>query len=67
MLDGDIVNCGRPKGRLATLWRNEFKSVIKYVGNSPNGRVMAVTLLSNYKNLCILNVYLPHYNGSIEY
>ena len=67
MHDGDIVNCDKPKGGLAILWRNEFKSVIKYVGNSPNGRVMAATLLDNNKNLCILNVYLPRYNGSIEY
>ena len=35
--DGDIVNCGRPKGGLGILWRNEFKSVIKSVGNSTNG------------------------------
>ena len=30
-------------------------------------RVKAVTLLGNDKNLCILNVYLPCYHGSIEY
>ena len=27
---------------------------------------MAVTLLGNDKNLCILNVCLPYYNGSTE-
>ena len=53
MHDGDVVNCGRPKVGLAILRRNEFKSVIKYVGNSPNGRVMADMLLGNDKNLCI--------------
>ena len=28
---------------------------------------MAVTLLGNDKNVCILNMYLPCYYGSIEY
>ena len=63
----DIVNCDRSKGRLAILWINKFKSVIKYVGNSRNDRVMAITLFVNYKNLCLLNVYLPCYNGSVKH
>ena len=67
MNDWHILNCGRPKGGLAIPWRNEFKSIITYIGNSPYGRILAITLFGNDKNLCILNVYLPCYNGSIEY
>ena len=67
MNDGYIVNCGTPKGGLAILWRNEFKSIIKYLGNTPNGRVMSIMLFGNDKNLGILNVYLLCYNRSVKY
>ena len=59
MDDGDIVHCGKPKGGLAILWRNEFKSIITYIGHSSNSGIVAITSSGNDKNLCIINVYLP--------
>ena len=61
------MNCGRPKGGLAILWRNGFKSIIRYKGNNQIDRVVAIILFGNDKNLYFLNEYLPCYNGSVKY
>ena len=67
MSDSDIVSAGRSYGSLAAFWKNEYSSNIKYLGCSPNKRVMSFQLKCVDMNICKCNVYLPYFENTANY
>jgi exonuclease III len=67
MLDNDVIALGRPKGGLAILWKNMYNPMIRFIGSSLNGRVMAVMFKCKSINVCLFNVYLPCFEYNDEY
>ena len=54
-------------GGLAASWKNECTSNIKYLGCSPNKRVMSFLLKCVDMNICMCNVYLPCFENTANY
>ena len=52
---------------LVALWKNEYTSNIKYLGCSPNKRVMSFLLKCVDMNICMCNVYLPCFENTANY
>ena len=68
MLNDDLLSPGRPHGDLAAFWKKTLSSIVHYVGNSPNYRVMALVVECIDEIICpLINVYLPCFDNSVIY
>ena len=65
MDNSDLLGPGRPQGGLAILWNRQLSYNIRYLGCSPNNRVMAILLEIEHGAICIFNVYMPCFNNNI--
>jgi exonuclease III len=67
MSDDEFVAVGRPKGGISIAWKKSLNSVVKYIGNSLNNRVMAVIIECDTFKICLCNVYFPCFEPTVEY
>ena len=70
MSNDDLLSLGRPHGgglAVGQYWKKKLSSIVHYVGNSPNNRVMALVVECINEIICLFNDYLPCFDNSVIY
>lgn len=66
MEDNGFVDKGRPYCGLVFLWNNNLPN-IRYIGYSPNKRIMTLLIRVEGSYLCLRNVYFPYVDKKADY